>query len=400
MSARRRAAGSAVALGAVTVVALLVVEVTLHPSAAERRDAIALFGGLALLGGLVAVAAPAALARIRSLRLALLATSAVGVLTALGAVLASARAMFLSTHDAQLLLAVGVLGLGMAFVVAAAMSGPLLDGLDRVGLVARRVSAGDLSQRAGVVRHDELGEVAAAVDTMVDRLAGAEDERARMEEERRVFLASLGHDLRSPLAALRAAVEALEDGVAEDPRRYLRSMRHDLDALSSLVDDLFLLARLEAGTLELDRHRVDLTELVDEAVEALAPVALARDVRLRLRRADRVLTVGAERELARVVRNLLDNAIRYAPAGSDVDVTIVDERGPEVRVVDRGPGFAAGFVETAFDRFTRADADRSRATGGAGLGLAVARGVVEAHGGSIWAEPGPGGTVAFRLPVG
>jgi two-component system sensor histidine kinase BaeS len=213
------------------------------------------------------------------------------------------------------------------------------------------------------------------------------------------MLTSVGHDLRTPLAALRAAIEALQDGVAPDEHRYLRAMAHDVEALSALVDDLFLLSRIESGTLDLPRARVDLRELADEAVEAITPAAAAHGVSIALR-CDHAVPVDANaRALGRVIRNLLDNAVHHAPADSLIDVVVDGHTSPIVRVCDQGPGFSDQFAPEAFGRFTRAEPSRNRSTGGAGLGLAIARGLVEAHGGRIWIEPPPGGTVAFELPV-
>jgi signal transduction histidine kinase len=169
--------------------------------------------------------------------------------------------------------------------------------------------------------------------------------------------------------------------------------------LSALVDDFFLLSRIESGRLDLHPTAVDLTEVADEAIEALAPVAASRQVTVVLAAHARVHVRGNPTALGRVIRNLIDNAIRYAPAGSQVRVTVGDQGNPSVRVDDDGPGFPDDFSETAFDRFTRADASRARATGGAGLGLAIARGLIEAHGGRIWLEGPPGGHVAFELPA-
>jgi signal transduction histidine kinase len=220
-----------------------------------------------------------------------------------------------------------------------------------------------------------------------------------VEEERRTLLSIVSHELRTQLAELRATLESLVDGVAPDPDRYLRSMQRDVDALAALVDDLFLLTRLEAGRVELHPEPVDLAELADEAVESLAPVASARGVTLRLHAGGPVPARGNATALGRVIRNLLDNALRHAPSGSTVDVTVRADGPPTVRVVDEGPGFPPGFGERAFERFSRAEPSRARATGGAGLGLAIARGLVEAHGGRIWIEDPPGGRVAFELPA-
>jgi signal transduction histidine kinase len=176
-------------------------------------------------------------------------------------------------------------------------------------------------------------------------------------------------------------------------------MSHDIAHLRALVDDLFLLARIEAGDLTVEPEPIDLTELADETLEAMTPVATSRDVTLRLDGTGRVPVHGGPEALGRVMRNLVDNAIRYAPARSDVIVRVSNGDTATVEVIDAGPGFDPAQLATAFDSFSRADPSRSRDTGGAGLGLAVARGVIEAHGGEIWAHPGPGGHITFRLPT-
>jgi signal transduction histidine kinase len=201
---------------------------------------------------------------------------------------------------------------------------------------------------------------------------------------------------------LRAAVEALADGVAPDPERYLRAMARDVEALGALIEDVFLLASIESGRLDLLREPVDLSELADEAVEALSPAATARRVRLSLESPGGVRVDGNATAIGRVIRNLIDNAIRHAPEDSAVDVIVAGGSAPSLRVIDRGPGFPAEFARHVFEPFARADPSRTRATGGAGLGLVIARGLVEAHGGRIWieqpADTTTGGRVAFELP--
>jgi signal transduction histidine kinase len=250
-----------------------------------------------------------------------------------------------------------------------------------------------------VTRTDELGATAAALDAMIERLAAAEDQRRHDDQARRTLLAAIGHDLRTPLSALQAAVEALQDGLATDSARYLRSMSHDIAHLRALVDDLFLLARIEAGELNVDHQAVDLAEVADETLEAMTPVATSRDVELRLEAAGRVPVRGGPEALGRVMRNLVDNAIRHAPKRSDVVVRVFNGDSATVEVIDDGPGFDPAVIAAAFDSFSRADLSRNRDTGGAGLGLAIAKGVIEAHGGEIWANAGPGGHVTFRLPT-
>jgi signal transduction histidine kinase len=357
------------------------------------------------LGGLAAGTLAAAFGlrrltrRMGSLRRQVLAITLAAL--AIGALAAVLLARLMVLDSAELARVAAVLGVTavLATVLVVLASVPLGRDVRQLETTVRRIEEGDRAVRTDVHRSDELGHVAKALDELTVRLDGLERERAGYEAERNAMLSSVGHDLRTPLAALRVAVDALADGVAPDPDRYLRSMRRDVEALAALVDDFFLLARIESGRLDLHPVPVDLTEVADEAVEALTPVAAATDVTLALDASTRVHVRGNPTALGRVVRNLIDNAIRHAPAGSVVRVAVAADGRPSIRVVDDGPGFPPGFGDEAFARFTRADASRNRATGGAGLGLAIARGLVEAHGGRIWIEAPPGGRVAFELPA-
>ena len=288
------------------------------------------------------------------------------VATLLG-LLVAARAMFVSRHDLSALVVV-VAGAGTAGVLGALA---LADELDRS---RRRVA--DL-----VVR-----------------------ERA-LESSRRELVAWVSHDLRTPIAGIRAMVEALDDGVVADPvevHRYHGQLVQEADRLARLVDDLFELSRIEADALHLDMERVPLGELVSDAVASAAPVARAKGVALTGRVDGRPPDVaGSAPELLRVVRNLLDNAIRHTPPGGAVEVTVTGgPAGAEVSVVDGCGGIPAGDLDRVFDLAYRGDAARSPgAAGGAGLGLAIARGFVAAHRGDIAVRNEPGGCrFTVRLP--
>ncbi len=385
-------------LVAVVVAALAVIELTMQPSAADRAALLVIFGSIAGATGLASWLLPRMTIRFRTLRHTVLLVSMAAVAVVAVAVAVSAQLMFLSSHDLRLVVVAVGLGVVLGALLAATISRPLAADLEQLAGTARRVGRGDLSALAGLDRPDEVGTVAVAMDGMIEALRGADAERDQIEAARRAFLAAVGHDLRTPLTSMKATIEALQDGVAEEPERYLRSMLADLDLLSGLVDDLFLLAQIEAGKLELHSEPVDLSDLADEAVEAMTPVARRRGVEIDIMTDQHITVLASERELGRVIRNLLDNAIRYAPAASRVRVE-VGNGGPvaTVRIVDQGPGFPDKV--DVFESFTKGDAARTRTHGGAGLGMAIAKGLVEAHGGSIAIEPGPGGRVAFRLPV-
>ncbi|MGI9528096.1 MAG: sensor histidine kinase [Acidimicrobiia bacterium] len=382
---------------AAVLVGLSLFELTMQPSGAERIELAFIFVVMAVITGLAAAFLPMLAGRSRKLMATLLAVSLVSVVIAvLGLVIAASR-MFFSDHDLALLLVVLGFGLIAALGFAVSASNALTGDLHKMARTAHDVAEGDFGARTGVERRDEVGQLATDLDAMAARLELAADEKEREDARRREFFAAVGHDLRTPLASMQAAVEALRDGVASDTDRFYRSLEQDIVALNSLVDDLFLLSRIEAGDLKLDQTATDLTDLADEAIEVLTPVALKHGVELSLRSPTRVVVTTEPEAVGRVIRNLLDNAIRHTPVGSQVTVTVASDGGATVTVRDEGDGFPADFVDSAFDSFTRSDRSRTRATGGAGLGLAIAKGFVDALGGEIWAESGPGGVVAFRL---
>jgi signal transduction histidine kinase len=233
----------------------------------------------------------------------------------------------------------------------------------------------------------------------------AERERAReaAEATRRQMIAAVSHDLRTPLASLRLLVEAVDDEIVDEEtrRRYLATMRVNVNSLSTLIDDLFELSRIEAGDIEWSIRQVELGMLVDETVAAMQPEAGAKGVEIRTQLSEGELRAKADPEkVQRVLFNLIRNAIRHTPADGTVTVRATGGRGEvEVEVADTGDGIPAAERERVFDAFFRGGADASRGSDGAGLGLAVSRAIVERHGGRIWLEPAARGTsVRFSLP--
>lgn len=386
----------------VIVIAFIVaaiVEIGLQPTTLERSNLYLIFGSVAVgalaLGWIISVQAH----RFRSLRTSMQVVGVASVLVAGSAVFASAVNMFLDQHDLRLVLVALTLGVSLGVVLAITITRSLTTDLSRLEATVEAVGRGDLEARTGIDRRDEVGATARRVDEMIDQLSVAEAARERDTEARKQFLASVSHDLRTPLAALQAALEAMEDGVADDPERYFASMSRDLEVLSTLIDDLAVLASVDAGGLRVD-ELVDLAEVVDETVEAMAPLAVSRDVRLVATTTGRATARGDAAALGRVLRNLTDNALRYAPAGSEIALDVANG-GPDVvvSVTDGGEGFAEDLKARAFDRFVTSDPARRRG-GGSGLGLAIAQSVVQAHQGEIWIEDQAKGTkVTFRLPA-
>ena len=318
---------------------------------------------------------------------------------------AASNAMFLSDHDFRLFLVVLLLSCGLALLVGVQLSAPMARDIARLGDVAEAVAGGDLTVRTAITRRDEVGRTAAALDSMVDALRAAAEERARLADARQMLFTSVGHDLRTPLAAMRAAVESLQDGVATDPDRYLGVIGSELHNVEALLDQLTAFARIESGAPLGPQEAVAVAEVADEAVEALGPLAERRGVRLVLE-ADGPGTVRATvLDVSRCLRNLVENAISHSPDGGTVRVAVAPladagRPGVEVRVLDEGPGFPPEFRETAFEPFTRADPARTTRNGHAGLGLAITRALAQQHGGRASLGAGPGGDARLWFPTG
>ncbi len=369
----------------VLVVGILGTELAMDLSARDRTITYTIYGVAAAVTVLLYLAVAWAAPRARRLATAVAAVGFVTVVASAVAIVLAAGSMVVNTHDRDVVLVTLAMGVGLAVALAFAVGDSVGDDLRRVSTAARAVAEGDLTVRTRINRRDEVGALAAAVDDMIAQLESS-------EEERKILITSVGHDLRTPLASLRAAIEAVEDGVAPDPAAYLSGMAKDVEHLGRLVEDLFAYARIESGRYEPTIEAVDLRELADETVEVCSPIADARGVALTVA-TDVAGSVDVDPAgMGRVLRNLVDNAVRHTPTGGAVRIEVFD-RG--FRVVDDGEGFPSEFRDRAFDRFSRADSARSG--GGAGLGLAIARGIVEAHGGRIAIEDGPGGRVKVDL---
>ncbi|MCH8066319.1 MAG: HAMP domain-containing histidine kinase [Chloroflexi bacterium] len=321
-----------------------------------------------------------------------------------------AQLMFVSTsHDLNLLIALilfsAIVTLFFSLWVATTVAG-------RIELVAdgiRSLAGGDYQARLADAGGDEVAKLAADVNLLATRLQAAEEQRTALDRERQELTAAISHDLRTPLASVRAMVEALDDHVVEEAgevKRYYGTMRREIERLSSMIDDLFELARMDAGALELERRPVALQEVAAEVVDAMQAQAKRAGVALALR------VDGSPSELSldgarieRVAANLVRNALEHAPAGGQVAVRVFAENGwAALEVTDNGEGIKAGAIERVWDRFYRGERSRQRKQGaadGAGLGLAIVRGFVEAHGGTVEATSpaGRGATFTVRLPA-
>jgi signal transduction histidine kinase len=315
----------------------------------------------------------------------------IAVCVPLAAVLLSGWVMFHMGADLKIL-AVAAGSATAAVFAALVLAHSITASLRRVGVASQSLAAGELSARAPAGGPREIAELAASFNAMA---AGLE----QLFDARRELVAWASHDLRAPIASLQALLEAIEDGLvsADD---YLPTLRQQVRTLSMLVDDLFELARIDAGALTLELRRMPIAPLVASALRLLRPEAEARGVVLSAEVDEEIEAQLAPDKFERVLFNLVTNALRHTPSDGSVAVR-VERRASDLllRVEDSGEGLPVEAPARMFERFWRAD--RARSGSGAGLGLAIARGLVEAHGGRIWAENRPqgGACVSFTLPA-
>jgi signal transduction histidine kinase len=308
---------------------------------------------------------------------------------------AFAAVMFFSTHDAVLVATLVSFCAAVGYVAVHELARAPLAALDAVRAGLDEVAAGRRGVRLPVSGDGELAALADATNRMVDRLAAAEDAR-------RSLVAAVSHDLRTPITSLRLLSEAIGDDVvpAHERHEYLARMRVHLGALSALIDDLFELSRLEAGEIAWSMQKVDLATIVSETVDAMAPQARAGGVAVCCEVPPDLAPARADPErLQRVLFNLIQNAIRHTPA--DGSVTVLAQpvgEGVEIEVADTGEGIAPADRDSVFEAFFQGGRRAARSDGRAGLGLAISRAIVEAHGGRMWlAESDRGTRVRFSL---
>lgn len=338
--------------------------------------------------------------------------AAVSIAAMLAGVQAAARAMFISEHDLGALTlvaaAAAVVSGVVALVLARAVSGwsrVLAEDVRRVGGPS---AALEVAPR-GPAEFRRLSEELSATHA---RLAEARDRQERLETSRAELVSWVSHDLRTPLAGMRAMTEALEDGMAPDPERYHAQIRTEIERMTRMVDDLFELSRIQAGVLRLQPEPVALGDVVSEAIAAADPVARTRAVEVGGRAADGpdgpAEVVADPSGLSRVVANLVANAVRHTVSGGTVcvEARALPGGGAELSVSDGCGGLGEEEMARVFDvawqgSLARTPGPRPEEKG-AGLGLAIVKGIVEAHGGRVGVEnlrPAPGGHDGCRFVV-
>jgi len=297
----------------------------------------------------------------------------------------------------QILLIAAAAALLTAVLVSTFVTRRLVRPIQRMRDASRRIAAGEYEERVEVPGEDELGALARSFNQMARTLA-------ETEERRRQLVGDVAHELRTPLANIRSVMEGLVDGVLPRDPATFHQVEREVSRLQRLVQDLEDLSRAEAGQMLLEREHVDPSRFIEEAATRLRPQYEDKEVALAIDLPEQLPVVAVDTwRMTQVMLNLLGNALQYTPQGGRVMVTAGREEGQLVlSVSDTGLGIDPEDLPHLFDRFYRADKSRSRAGGGSGIGLTIARHLVEAHGGRLWAEsagPGHGSTFTFTLPT-
>ncbi|MEM7533817.1 MAG: HAMP domain-containing sensor histidine kinase [Chloroflexota bacterium] len=351
----------------------------------------------------------------------------------------TARLMFINQHDLILATLLLIFATGIAASLGYFMSTTVTDKIMLLIQGAKKIASGKLDTRVEVPGNDEMAALAENFNQMSMQLAEAERKQQELDTLRRNLIAWVGHDLRTPLTSVRGILEAMVDGLVQDPEdeaRYLNNAKRNIQSLSVLIDDLFELAQIDAGGLNLDKQPNALSDLISDTLESFASLAQNKGV---------ILSGAADvdvdpalidaRHMGRVLANLVGNAIRHTPEGERVEVKawsessyisnpayqsnlkrILLKKRPThqgqngfrpriahgniiVEVRDSGEGISSEDLPHVFEQFYRGEKSRSRSTGGSGLGLAIAKSIVEAHGGQIHVQSEVGQGTRFLLTL-
>ncbi len=318
----------------------------------------------------------------------------------------SAQMMFASEHDLLLAIVLLVFAGGMAMVLGYFLSSTVTERIHLLQGAAESLAGGNLQTRVPVNGQDEVAALAVTFNQMAEQLQAADKKQRELDTMRRDLIAWVSHDLQTPLTSIRAILEALSDGVVDDPgtvKRYLNTAQRDVKNLSALIDDLFQMAQLDAGGFPLHRAKSSLGDLLSDTLESFTELAKQGEITLEGNVDPDVDPVMMDTQaIGRVLNNLIGNALRYTSPRGRVSVWVRrTSQGVEVTVNDTGEGIRTEDIPHVFERFYRGDASRSRTRGsGAGLGLAIARGIVRAHGGDIKVDSqiGKGTQFTFTIP--
>ena len=340
-----------------------------------------------------------------NIRIALLGSYALASLLTFINVWLTARLMFTDPHDLLLGTVLLIFAGAIAMALGYLLSSSFLDRIQSLDQAANKIASGNLSTRITVEGRDELAGLAQTFNQMASQLQEAAEKRKQLESLRKELIAWIGHDLQTPLASVSAIIEALADDVVEDPetkKRYFITAKKNIASLSHLIDDMFQMAQIDAGGLALNYESVVFSDLISDSLESFTELAKRKEITLHGSVTPELGMVQMDAQrINRVLNNLIDNAIRHTPNDGVVEVRAYSsDQGVTVEVINNGEGISPEDQPQIFDLFYRGKVSRRNSTAGAGFGLAISKGIIEAHGGKIEVHSHPGQTIfSFTIPV-
>ena len=340
-----------------------------------------------------------------NIRIALLGSYALASLLTFINVWLTARLMFTDNHDLLLGTVLLIFAGAIAMALGYLLSSSFLDRIQSLDQAAKKIARGNLSTRITVEGRDELADLAQTFNQMASQLQEAAEKRKQLESLRKELIAWIGHDLQTPLASVSAIIEALADDVVEDSeteKRYFITAKKNIASLSHLIDDMFQMAQIDAGGLALNYESVVISDLISDSLESFTELAKRKEITLHGSVTPELGMVQMDvQRINRVLNNLIDNALRHTPSGGVVEVrSYTSDKDVIVEVIDDGEEIAKEDLPQIFDLFYRGELSRRNSSAGAGLGLAISKGIIEAHGGKIEVHSHPGQTIfSFTIPV-
>lgn len=335
--------------------------------------------------------------RAPNIRTALLGSYALACLLTFINVWLTARLMFTDQHDLLLGTVLLIFAGAIAMALGYLLSSSFLDRIQSLDQAAKKIADGNLSIRVPIEGRDELADLAQTFNEMASQLQESAEKRKELEKLRKELIAWIGHDLQTPLTSVSAIVEALADGMVEDQeteQRYYDTVKKNISALSNLIDDMFQMAQIDAGGLELNIDSVSISDLISDTLESFSELAKQKGIKLQGSVTPSLGEVQIDaRRINRVLNNLIDNAIRHTPDNGLVEVC-ADKSAEKVvvEVIDNGEGISPTDLPRVFDLFYRGELSRRSSSKGTGLGLAISKGIIDAHGGEIKVTSQPGET--------
>ncbi|WP_421077895.1 cache domain-containing protein [Methanothermococcus sp. Ax23] len=317
----------------------------------------------------------------------------------------------------NLILGVGILGLLIALMVSFVINGKITKPLEELKKGAEMIGNGNYDFRVHVDTNDEFGELAKAFNKMADEIRKSNEKLKKQAEEleksynelkeldklKSDIVAIVSHELRTPLTSIKGYVELVLDGtmgaITETQRKCLEIANENIDRLKRLIDNMLDLSKIERGELEMQMEKINLKELVEDVVDTLKPLADEKNIKIIYKINDMVLN-GDKDRITQVLTNLIENAIKFSPINEKVEIQVLKEGNSiHMKVIDNGPGIPKRDLDRIFDRFYQVDSPAKRIKGGSGLGLAVCKSIIEAHGGTIWVESNLGNGSIFHIII-